>query len=174
MSTHWFHESAIAVALVTGLAVGAAGQEKPKVSDQLMEQLATQLTRLAEAGSARMAAYFTAEPTPQVRAYLEGQGVEVVVTTAPVAATPAASAGTAPQVAPMPPPPPAFTTTLAPASASGPYGVMGMRVPESKKMIQDYLVGVRDLAASLPPDSPLAIEGFTVDLPGGSVMFRLR
>jgi hypothetical protein len=51
---------------------------------------------------------------------------------------------------------------------------MGMRVPESKKMIQDYLVGVRDLAASLPPDSPLAIEGFTVDLPGGSVMFRLR
>jgi hypothetical protein len=173
MSKYWLHESAIAVALVTGLAVAAAGQEKPKVSDQLMEQLATQLTRLAEAGSARMAAYFTAEPTPQVRAYLEGQGVEVVVTTAPVAANPAASAGTAPQVAPTPPPA-AFTTTLVPGSASGPYGMMGMRVPESKKMIQDFLVGVRDLASSLPPDSPLTIEEFTVDLPGGSVTFRLR
>jgi hypothetical protein len=56
----------------------------------------------------------------------------------------------------------------------GPYGMMGMRVPESKKLIQDFLTGVRELAASLPPDSPLAIDVFTVDLPGGSITFRLR
>jgi hypothetical protein len=52
--------------------------------------------------------------------------------------------------------------------------MMGMRVPESKKLIQDFLTGVRELAASLPPDSPLAIDVFTVDLPGGSITFRLR
>ena len=72
------------------------------------------------------------------------------------------------------PPAPGFTTMPAPGSAPGPYGMMGMRVPESKKMIQDFLTGVRELAASLPADSPLAIDVFTVDLPGGSITFRLR
>jgi hypothetical protein len=167
MGRGWLHQGAIAVVLVVGVAGAAAAQEKPKVSDQLIEQLATGLTRIAEAGSARMAAYFTAEPTPQVRAYLEGQGVEVIV-----AAAAPAPAGP-PPASPMPPAP-GFTTMPAPGSAPGPYGMMGMRAPESKKMIQDFLTGVRELASSLPADSPLAIDVFTVDLPGGSITFRLR
>jgi hypothetical protein len=150
--------------LVAGLAGPAGAQEPPKLSDQLIEQLATGLARVAEAGSPRAVAYFTTEPTAQVRAYLEGQGVEVVVTGGAVApSAPAPQAGIV--ASPMP----------APGAAAGaPYGMMGMRVPESKKMIQDFLTGVRELSASLPPGSPLAIDAFTVDLPGGSVQFRLR
>jgi hypothetical protein len=171
MDRGWLHRSVIAVTLVIGVAGAAAAQEKPKLSDQLIEQLATELARVAEAGSARMAAYFTAEPTPQVRAYLEGQGVEVIVTAAATApaGTPSSPMGASPM-----PMAPGFTTMPAPSSAPGPYGMMGMRVPESKKLIQDFLTGVRELAASLPPDSPLAIDVFTVDLPGGSITFRLR
>ena len=168
MGRGWLYRSVIAVILVVGVPGAAVAQEKSKLSDQLIEQLATGLTRIAEAGSARMAAYFTAEPTPQVRAYLEGQGVEVIV----AAAAAPAPAGT-PPTSPMPPAP-GFTTMPAPGSAPGPYGMMGMRVPESKKMIQDFLTGVRELASSMPTDSPLAIDVFTVDLPGGSITFRLR
>ena len=172
MGRGWLHQGAIAVVLVVGVAGAAAAQEKPKVSDQLIEQLATGLTRIAEAGSARMGAYFTAEPTPQVRAYLEGQGVEVIVTA--TAATVPAGTPPGPMGASPMPSAPGFTTMPAPGSAPGPYGMMGMRVPESKKMIQDFLTGVRELASSLPADSPLAIDVFTVDLPGGSITFRLR
>jgi len=167
MGRGWLHRSVIAVVLVVGVPGAAVAQEKSKLSDQLIEQLATGLTRIAEAGSARMAAYFTAEPTPQVRAYLEGQGVEIIV-----AAAAPAPAGP-PPASPMPPPP-GFTTIPPPGPAPGPYGMMGMRAPESKRMIQDFLTGVRELASSLPADSPLAIDVFTVDLPGGSITFRLR
>jgi hypothetical protein len=52
--------------------------------------------------------------------------------------------------------------------------MMGMRVPETKQLIQDFLTGVREIAASLPPGSPLTIDAFTVDLPGGTIQFRLR
>jgi hypothetical protein len=172
MGTGWLHRSVIAVVLVVGVTGVAAGQEKPKLSDQLIDQLATGLARIAEAGSARMAAYFTAEPTPQVRAYLEGQGIEIIVTAA--AAPAPAGAPPSPMGAGPMPSAPGFTTMPATGSAPGPYGVMGMRVPESKKLVQDFLTGVRELVASLPPDSPLAIDVFTVDLPGGSITFRLR
>jgi hypothetical protein len=171
MGRGWLYRGVIAVVLTVGIPGVAVAQEKSQLSDQLIEQLATGLTRIAEAGSARMAAYFTAEPTPQVRAYLEGQGVEVIV---------AAAAPAPPGPPPVPmgaspmPPAPGFTTMPAPGSAPGPYGMMGMRVPESKKMIQDFLTGVRELASSLPADGPLAIDVFTVDLPGGSITFRLR
>jgi len=171
MGRGWLHRSVIAAVLMVGVPGAAVAQEKSKLSDQLIEQLATGLTRIAEAGSARMAAYFTAEPTPQVRAYLEGQGVEVIVTAA--AATVPAGTPPGPMGAPMPSAP-GFTTMPAPGSAPGPYGMMAMRAPESKKMIQDFLTGVRELASSLPPDSPLTIDVFTVDLPGGSITFRLR
>ena len=171
MGRGWLHRSIIAVVLVTGIASAATAEEKPKLSDQLIERLATELARVAEAGSAHMVAYFTAEPTPQVRAYLEGQGVEVIVT---AAATAPAGTPSSPVGATAMPMAPGFTTMAPPGSAPGPYGVMGMRVPESKKLIQDFLTGVRELAASLPPDGPLAIEVFTVDLPGGSITFRLR
>lgn len=171
MGRGWLYRSVIAVVLTVGIPGVAVAQEKSQLSDQLIEQLATGLTRIAEAGSARMAAYFTAEPTPQVRAYLEGQGVEVIVTAAAMAPAgpPPGPMGASPM-----PSAPGFTTMPAPGSAPGPYGMMGMRVPESKKMIQDFLTGVRELASSLPADSPLAIDVFTVDLPGGSITFRLR
>jgi hypothetical protein len=171
MGRGWLYRDVIAVVLVIGITGAPGAQEKPKLSDQLIEQLATGLAKVAEAGSARMAAYFTTEPTAQVRAYLEGQGVEVIVTaaatTTPAGAPPGAMGGPVPSA-------PGFTTMPAPAAAPGPYGMMGMRVPESKKLIQDFLTGVRELAASLPPESALAIDVFTVDLPGGSVTFRLR
>jgi hypothetical protein len=153
--------------LLAGIAGPSAAQEAPKLSDQLIEQLATGLARVAEAGSPRVAAYFTAEPTAQVRAYLEGQGVEVlVVASAPPAIAPPAAVS---------PPPAPFPATAPPAAGlPGPYGMMGWRVPESKRLIQDFLTGVRQLNASLPPEGPLVIEAFTVDLPGGSIHFRLR
>lgn len=172
MSRPCLRRNAIAVILVVGVAGAAAAQEKPKLSDQLIEQVATGLARVADAGTARMAAYFTAEPTQQVRAYLEGQGVEIIVT--PAGPTAPAGMPPSPTGAGSMPSAPGFATMPAPGTAPGPYGVMGMRVPESKKLIQDYLRGVRDLAASLPPDSPLTIDVFTVDLPGGSITFRLR
>jgi hypothetical protein len=170
MKRQWLREGVLAATLVSTLAVAAAAQEKPTLHDQFIEQLATQLARVAEAGSPRMAAYFTAEPTPQVRAYLEGQGVEIIVA-ASGTATPAVPAGTPPPLGPIPPTP-GFTTI--PVPTAGPYGMVGMRVPESKKLIQGFLAGVRELVASLPPDSPLVIEVFTVDLPGGSITFRAR
>jgi hypothetical protein len=172
MGRGWLYRSVVAVVLVVGVPGAAVAQEKSKLSDQLIEQLATGLTRIAEAGSARMAAYFTAEPTAEVRAYLEGQGVEVIVAAA-AAPAPAGPPPVPMGASPMPPAP-GFTTMPAPGSAPGPYGMMGMRVPESKKMIQDFLTGVRELASNLPADSPLAIDVFTVDLPGGSITFRLR
>jgi len=161
-------------ALVGGLVATmwgtASAQEPAKLSDQLIDQLATGLARVADSATPRAVAYFTAEPTPQIRAYLEGQGVEVVVTGgvagAPATAGPpvmaAAPAAPLPATAPVPAPP-------APGAP-----LMGVRVPESKKLIQDFLTGVRDLAASLPPGSPVTIDAFSVDLPGGSVQFRLR
>lgn len=165
----WSRRWAVVGVLVAGWAGPTAAQEAPKLTDQLIEQLATGLARVAESGSPRAVAYFTAEPTAQVRAYLEGQGVEVVVTAAtpaPPGVTPAPSSG-APAGAP------AFTAV--PASGAGPgYGMMGMRVPETKQLIQDFLTGVREIAASLPPGSPLTIDAFTVDLPGGTIQFRLR
>ena len=36
------------------------------------------------------------------------------------------------------------------------------------------LVAVREIAAALPAGGPVAVEGFTVDLPAGTVQFRLR
>src|SRR5574342_1167256 len=101
MGRTWLRRGIIAVVLVVVVAGTAAAQEKSRLSDQLIEQLATGLARLADAGTARVAAYFTPEPTPQVRAYLEGQGIEIIVT----AAAPTAPAGTQPSpmgTAPMP------------------------------------------------------------------------
>lgn len=162
----WSRRWAIASVLVLGITGPTAAQEAPKLSDQLIEQLATGLARVAEAGSPRAAAYFTVEPTPQVRAYLEGQGVEIIV----IASAPNAP----PPMGASPMSVPGFTA-MAPGIPGGPgYGMMGMRAPESKKLIQDFLTGVRELAASLPPGSALAIDTFTVDLPGGSIQFRLR
>jgi hypothetical protein len=172
MGRGWLYRGVLAIILVVGITGAPAAQEKPKLSDQLIEELETGLAKVAEAGSARMAAYFTTEPTAQVRAYLEGQGVEVIVTAAATTAPPGTPPGA---MGPGPvPSAPGFTTMPAPGAAPGPYGMMGMRVPESKRLIQDFLTGVRELAASLPSDSALAIDVFTVDLPGGSVTFRLR
>jgi hypothetical protein len=162
----------IAGVVLAALAGTAAAQEPPKLTDQLIEQLAAGLARAADAGSPRAVAYFTTEPTAQVRAYLEGQGVEVVVTPG---GPPAGVTLPPPGAAPAAPPGPAPAAMLQAATwPGGHYGMVGMRVPESKKLIQDFLTGVRDLHASLPPGSPLAVEAFTVDLPGGSILFRLR
>lgn len=140
---------------VTGLASGAGAQES-RLSDQLIEQLATGLARVAERASPRPVAYFASEPPPHVRAYLEAEGVEVALVGATGAGAPAGA------------PPPG------PAPGGPPYGMVGLRAPDTKRLIQEFLAGVREVAGSLPAGGPLAVEGFAVDLPGGTIQFRLR
>lgn len=168
MLGRWLSVSIVAAVVVAGGVVAAGAEDAPALSDQVIEQLATGLARVAEGGSPRPVAYFSAEPTAQVKAYLEGQGVEVVVL---------ASGGTpvAPPPIAAPPPPPAGMAPAPPAPGTvGPYGLMGMRVPETKKLFADFLAGVREISKGLPGTGPLVVEGFTVDLPGGSILFRMK
>jgi hypothetical protein len=152
--------------VVAGLASPAGAQER-RLSDQLIEQLATGLARVADRASPRPVAYFGAEPPPHVRAYLEAEGIEVVLG-APTGA--GAPPGGPPPASTPPPPAPGYGVP----PGGPPYGIVGMHAPDTRRLIQDFLTGVREVAGSLPPDGPLAVEGFTVDLPGGSVHFRLR
>jgi hypothetical protein len=164
---------ALALALGLGMVAvaPAAAQEAAKLSDQVIDQLATALARAADRSSQRPVAYFAAEPPAQVRSYLEGQGVDVAVLGASPAAAVAVPAPAAAAPASAPAIPAASAPVLAPAA---PYAVVNMGGADTKQLIQDLLVAVREIAAALPAGGPVAVEGFTVDLPAGTVQFRLR
>jgi hypothetical protein len=169
MLGRWLSASVVASVVVAGMAVAARADDAPALSDQVIERLATGLARIAEGASPRPVAYFSAEPTAQVKAYLDGQGVEVAVL-----GSGGMPAFPAPIAAPAPPPPAGMAPAPPGVGSGGPYGLMGMRVPETKKLFEDFLVGVREIAKGLPGAGPLVVEGFTVDLPGGSILFRMK
>ena len=101
-----------------------------------------------------------------MRAFLEGQGINLVVAPRPaIAATPGSpsSAVDSPSVIGALPP-----------STEAPYGAFAVRHPDRREVIREFLQGVRDLAKALPPDSKLELDGLTVGFPAGSVHFRLR
>jgi hypothetical protein len=151
---------------LAGSVVGVAvAQERPAWTDEFVEKLARDLAQIAE--RQRVTLYFDAAPSADVQAYLEMLGFNVSVQTPPEPA-PSGNPGAAP---PMSLPPVVGPPTAPSGPTSGPVAV---RVPDSRDRIQALLLGVRDLVKTLPADSPLQLDGVTVDLPAGSVHFRLR
>lgn len=116
-----------AIALLAGAAAGPArAQEPPKLTDEVIDRLASELAQLGDR-LAQRPVYVGAPPAS---------------------------------------PPPAVTPYA--------YGAVAPSSGDSRAAIREFLLGVRELAKGLPPGSAVEVEAFTVDLPGGSVHFRLK